>query len=273
MKQIFCRFGAWAARPRNLLLGVFAVLVLPGLAAGAEKGGETFLIAGPTREDRLTLHQLEALGAREIASAYFDRALGYSGSRFRAVEFARLIERYDPGGVGDAVLLDCFDDYQGLIAVEDIRRYRLGIATRIEILSQGAVIPGWLNPLLILVPDGSAAPPMERFLTANIRAIRFVKKADYYAPLEKLAAGAPAAREGMKVFKDNCLFCHALKGVGGGKGGGLPARFDFSGDAGAFYRAFAATHSSDNPDKQSIAQFVNERQLAGIAALLKAASP
>ena len=50
MKQIFCRFGAWAARPRNLLLGVFVVLVLPGLAAGAEKGGETFLIAGPTRE-------------------------------------------------------------------------------------------------------------------------------------------------------------------------------------------------------------------------------
>lgn len=279
VKQIFCGSSPRAGgRPAAWVRGWAGALLL-GLAANAWAGEGVYRIAGPPGasgavfEARLSLKELEAIGGREMGSGYFDRALGYTGSRFYALEFAALLEKYDPEGQSDAVLLDCFDDYQGLISVEDIRRYGLTLATRIEITGEGAVVPGWLRPLLVLVPEGREAPRKERFMTANIRAIRFVRLRDYYAPLEALAAATPAARAGLAPYTDNCLFCHPLAGVGGGKGGALTAVHDFSDEAGRqrFYRAFAGMHHQDNPDKQNIEQFIGPGQLADIAALLSRA--
>ncbi len=268
MKQIFCWFSGL---PRRLPWAFLASAVF--LFAGHAAWAGAYRIVGPGaeggagREDALSLGEIEALGAGEMASAYFDRSLGYRGSRFLAVPFARLVERYDPDGVADAVLLDCFDDYQGLLPLDDVRRYRLALATRIEVTMKGATIPSWLEPLLVLVPDGSDAPAMERFMTANIKSIRFIRKERYYAPLDAFQGKAPA---GLTSYKNNCLFCHPLKGVGGGKGGDLTRKRDFSSASGrgAFIQTFKTIHGENHPDLQNLAQFVGDEELWAIAELL-----
>jgi cytochrome c2 len=131
--------------------------------------------------------------------------------------------------------------------------------------------PDWLNPLLILVPDGKHPPFQERFLTANIRELKFVRLNDYYAPLERIAGSSVEAREGLEVFKNNCLFCHSLKGRGGNKGVRLLEVYGFSndGDRKKFLTDFKKFHHKDNADKQDIEQFVNQEKLERIIDYLK----
>ncbi len=216
-----------------------------------------------------TLKQLEArAGSREIASRYFDKAMGYQGSKFRVISFAGLIDFFDPEGRSDAVLLNCFDDYQGILSIEDIRRYDIQLATRIEIRPEFQK-PDWLNPLLVIIPDNEKAPFQERYLTANIRELRFTRLKDYYAPLRE--AGGASSPEGYSAFKDNCLFCHSLMGIGGNKGVRLLERYDFSqmADKNRFRRDFSAFHNKENTDKQNVEQFVSESQLEAITGFLR----
>ena len=107
-------------------------------------------------------------------------------------------------------------------------------------------------------------------MTANIRSIRFVRLSDYYAPLREVADAADGA--GFKTFKDNCLFCHSLRGIGGNKGVRLLEEYNFSRapERDFFRREFFAFHNKDNPDKQDVAQFVDGDKIKAIAVFLKA---
>ena len=108
-------------------------------------------------------------------------------------------------------------------------------------------------------------------MTANIRELKFVRLNEYYAPLEKIAGHSPEAREGLEVFKNNCLFCHSLKGRGGNKGVRLLQAYGFSNgmDRKKFLADFKKFHHKDNPDKQDIEQFVNQEKLERIIDYLK----
>lgn len=222
-------------------------------------------------QDRLqfSVTELEALGPKSISSSYFDTAMDYRGSTFTAISFADLLRKYKPGAGVDAVLLNCRDDYQGILSIEDIEKYDLRLATEIQIRPEYKK-PDWLNPLLILVPDGAQAPRQERFMTANISEIIFVKLKDYYAPLAKVTRKHPDTSEGLRVFQDNCLFCHSLKGIGGNKGIVLLESYNFSKkkDVNQFLADFKAFHNKDNVDKQNVDQFVSESELIDIAEFL-----
>lgn len=225
----------------------------------------------------VTADRLSGLEKRWIASAYFDRGMGYENSRLQVVSFAEVLDRFDREGGTDAVLLNCFDDYQGIVSVADVRRYDLQLATRIE-LAPGSDRPGWLNPLLIVVPDGASAPFVERFMTANIRELRLVRLADYYAPLETVTfdsrtPGGSKGAAGLKIFKDNCLFCHAVRGVGGNKGGSLLKAFDFSSESERerFRDTFFLVHRQDNPDKQNLEKFMTGDRVMAVAEFLRQA--
>ena len=80
-----------------------------------------------------TLTKIEALGIRRIPSSYFDRALKYSGTEFEAVSILKLIDQFQLKNGEDAILLNCFDDYQGLLSLSDIHRYDLHLATKIKV--------------------------------------------------------------------------------------------------------------------------------------------
>jgi hypothetical protein len=216
-----------------------------------------------------TAPKLESLNAHEISSEYFDRAMHMSDSRFSAISFSRLVKDFSLKRGEDAVLLNCFDDYQGILSLDDVYRYDLHLATKIK-LASGSPKPGWLNPLLILVPDGKQAPFQERFMTANIRELKFVRLNDYYAPLEKIAGNSLAAQEGLEIFKNNCLFCHSLKGRGGNKGARLLEEYDFSYESDRIRMKgdFKSFHNKNNPDKQDIEQFISAEKLDRIMELL-----
>ena len=251
------------------MTAVLAFFALPAVAQDFSQviiGGGS---AGP--QTTLSFAELEAQGTLTVKSPYFDQAMGYRDSTFRVVSFAKLIERFMPGAGADAVLLNCRDDYQGVLSIADVRRYDLRLATAINIRSAGKQ-PDWLKPLLVIVPEGVSAPKMERFMTANIRELLFVRLADYYAPLAAIADKFPGSKKGARVFQDNCLFCHSLKGVGGNKGTALLAAYDFNGalDAGRFRKDFTAFHNADNADKQDAGQFVTRRQLDDVADFLRA---
>ncbi len=217
----------------------------------------------------VTRDMLDGLEVRSLSSFYFDRAMNYKNSRFNAVSFSQVVDRYDPDGTSDAVILDCLDDYQGIVSVDDIRNHDLQLATEIH-LALGSKKPSWLNPLLVLVPDGSRAPFQERFMTANIRALRFVKLEEYYAPLDKIVGDDKLSHAGLTVFKNNCLFCHSLKGVGGGKGGSLTDHYDFSSasERQRFQQTFRIVHGKDHPDKQTVRDFIPEGQLTSLTRFL-----
>ncbi|MCF8721036.1 hypothetical protein [Nitrospina gracilis] len=248
-----------------LLILVVSVLPLFGLACGkTSPAGGAGSVGGAVKND------LAAMGSRWMASAYFDRAMDYSGSRFRVVSMTRLIERFGDAGT-DAVLLDCFDDYQGLLPVADIREHDLHLALELDIDPKYSR-PGWLAPMLVIVPDGQDAPKQERFMTANIRALRFVKLSDYYAPIARKLPQDENVQAGFSFFTDNCLFCHGLEGVGGNKGARLLDAFDYQkkSDRARFEAAFKAFHSPDNPDKQNMEQFVSGGALEKVSAFLAA---
>ena len=208
-----------------------------------------------------------------IASAYFDRGMHTEGSRFRVVSLAELIRRYQPEERWDAVLLECHDDYQGLLSLSDILNFDLRLALEMK-LTPGVDRPAWLNPMVVIVPDGRGAPRKERFMTAYIRELRFVRLTDYYAPLDKLALKSMNAHLGGQAFKDNCLFCHSLKDIGGNKGTDLLQAYDFSDkrEGPRFKKDFAAFHNKDNADKQDMEQFVTSPVLQTLLVFLREVS-
>jgi hypothetical protein len=273
MKQIFC--------------GFMTMLVVFGISACSAPKKVEVAEVGKQRIFRVThadstgrmfseiwtapkLESLDSLGMQEIPSEYFDRAMHMSDSRFRAISFSKLLAEFALKRGEDAVLLNCFDDYQGILSLDDVYRYDLRLATKIK-LASGSSKPDWLNPLLILVPDGKQPPFQERFMTANIRELKFVWLNDYYAPLVKIAGTSPKAQEGLEVFKNNCLFCHSLKGRGGNKGVRLLEAYDFSykSDQIRMRRDFRDFHNKNNPDKQDVEQFVTQKKLGRVIDFLK----
>ncbi|MZG30344.1 MAG: hypothetical protein F3741_05955 [Nitrospinae bacterium] len=224
--------------------------------------------AGRNHSEIWTRQKLESQGVREISSEYFDRAMHSKDSRFSTISFSRLLKKFALRRGEDSVLLNCFDDYQGILSIEDIYRYDLQLATRIQ---YSGAKPSWLNPLLILVPDGKRPPFQERFMTANVRELKFVRLNDYYAPLDKAAGFSIIAREGLMVFKDNCLFCHSLKGRGGNKGARLLEAYKFANesDQKRFIIDFKNFHHKDNADKQDLEQFVTQQRLDRVIDFLK----
>lgn len=217
-----------------------------------------------------SLDFLDSLGAQQISSEYFDKAMHMSDSRFSAVSFSQLLQQFKLKRGEDAVLLNCFDDYQGILSLDDVYRYDLRLAIKI-MLASGSSKPDWLNPLLILVPDGQQPPFQERFMTANIRELKLVRLNDYYAPLEKIAGSSTKAQEGLEVFKNNCLFCHSLKGRGGNKGARLLEAYDFSykSDQIRMLGDFRGFHNKDNQDKQDVEQFITQKKLERVVDFLK----
>lgn len=256
-----------------VLLGLCACAGLPGDPEKAPSG-KVYTLGWPESGKQVVLNreELERLGSEEVTSSYFDRAMSYENSSFVAIPLEKILEHYPADGA-DAVLLNCFDDYQGLISIVDVHRFRLGLATRIR-LKPEVTAPGWLNPLLILVPDGTDAPFQERFMTANIRELQFVQLKRYYQPLDKIALAFPETGEGLQVFKDNCAFCHSIREVGGGKGGSLLEKFDFvdQGVKESFIGRFLAFHHKENADKQNVEQFIDRKRLDWIAGFLEKAA-
>ncbi len=269
MKQIICQLFKLKIL-LLLVLGIFLFCVGP---INADDKRRVYQIIGPaiaeepSTPSKWTLEQLERrVGQREISSRYFDKALGYEGSKFRVISFAKLVELFDPKGLSDAVLLNCFDDYQGILSIADIKRYDIQLATRISIGSEFNK-PDWLNPLLVIVPDDKKVPFQERYLTANIREMRFTRLKEYYAPLRE--AGGKSA--GYSSFKDNCLFCHSLMGIGGNKGVRLLENYDLSQIEGKnrFKIDFVTFHNEINSNKQNVLQFVTEPQFNAIMDFLR----
>jgi len=220
--------------------------------------------------DTLTYSELETDEINDIKSRYFDTAMDYQGSSFRTISFSKFIDRFNTANRADAVLLNCRDDYQGVLSIEDIKKYDLRLATKIQTNYKK---PSWLNPLLIIVPDGVDAPKMERFMTANISEILFVRLADYYAPVTGIAEKFPESKKGSTVFQDNCLFCHSIKNVGGNKGIALLSTYNYgdANDVARFRKDFTAFHNPSNVEKQNVDQYVTLEQLNDIAVFLKAA--
>jgi len=211
----------------------------------------------------------DELNRKWVSSFYFDRGMNYTNSRFEVVSFSQLLDRYDSIDSFDAILLNCVDDYQGIVSADDVRRYDLQLATNIK-LARDSDRPEWLQPLLILVPDNKNPPFLERFLTANISELRLVRLADYYEPLDKKILKGASAEFGRAVYKDNCLFCHSINGVGGNKGGSLLRKFDFrlNIEKSRFKDTFLVMHSQDNANKQNIKQFVTDDDLEVLSKFL-----
>jgi len=218
-----------------------------------------------------TLEKIEALGTRRMSSSYFDRALKYSGTEFEAISLLKLISQFQLKNGEDAILLNCFDDYQGILPISDIIRYDLHLATKIKVGSVSSK-PGWLNPLLVVVPEGKNPPFEERFLTANIRELKIVSSSDYYAPIKKYTKISKEAGQGFEVYKNNCLFCHSLKGRGGNKGVRLLDEYLFSKleEQEKFLNDFKSFHDKGNVDKQDVEQFVTGDQLKTVVHFLLA---
>jgi cytochrome c2 len=204
-----------------------------------------------------------------ISSTYFDQGLNYESSLLEVVSLPDLLKFYSLEGRADAILLNCADDYQGIISINDVKKYDLQIALKIELL-QGSVRPDWLQPMLIVVPNHTKPPFSERFLTANITELRFITLAEYYAPLNSLVRGNANAQFGLGVFKDNCLFCHSINKVGGNKGTSLFNLFDLTlgSEKQIFKEKFLDKHGRDNDTKQNMGQFIDNNQFEALLEFL-----
>ena len=158
-------------------------------------------------------------------------------------------------------------DYYG-----SFRRYDVHFATKIRI-DPKFKRPSWLKAGLVLIPDGASAPSMERFMTANIESINLSRSEEYYAPLDSIAKRYADALPGSRAYKQNCLFCHPVKGVGGNKGGSLPEKFNFkNGWNPLFESSFLSFHHKMNEDKQDMEQYVSLTDLKAIGVFLKRAA-
>ena len=215
--------------------------------------------------------KLEKLGVKTVSSSYFDRAMKFDDAELRVVSLLKIISQFELKSGEDAILLNCFDDYQGIIPISDALKYDLQLATKIE-LGFGSSKPGWLNPLLVVVPDGKEPPFEERFLTANIRELKFVRSSDYYGPLIKIAKVSKETIQGFEVYKNNCLFCHSLKERGGNKGARLLQVYELEKETGQkkLLSDFKIFHHKGNADKQDVEQFVTRDQLQRVMDFLLA---
>ncbi len=254
-------------------LSFFILLIFMGLGMGCSHGSgdDSYLKDFPfSMEGRVHPQVLEHLRSEWIDSAYFDRGMHTKGSQFRAVALTELVRRFHPEERWDAVLLNCHDDYQGIISIDDIISYDLRLALEMK-LSPNVKRPAWLNPRVVIVPDNKEAPHQERFMTANIRELRFVRLSEYYAPLDKVVLKSMHAHRGGQAFKDNCLFCHSLKGIGGNKGTDLLNAYDFAKgmDGPKFKKDFTAFHDEANTDKQDMEQFVDADTLRRLVVFLR----
>ena len=254
-------------------LWIIFLLISMGLGMGCSHGNDadSYLTDFPfSSEGRVHPQVFGLLGSEWVPSAYFDRGMHTDGSQFRAVALTEMVRKFHPEERWDAVLLNCHDDYQGIISIEDILDYDLRLALEMK-LALNVQRPEWLNPMVVIVPDSKEAPRLERFMTANIRELRFVRLTDYYAPLDEVALKSMNAHRGGQAFKDNCLFCHSLKGVGGGKGTGLLTVYNFAkgADGPQFKKDFAAFHHKDNADKQDMEQFVDTDTLRRVVVFLR----
>jgi len=252
---------------------LFILLIFMVLGQGCTHGSrdDTYLADFPFSGDgRVHSQVLEHLRSEWIASAYFDRGMHTEGSQFRAVALRELVQRFHPEERWDALLLNCHDDYQGIISIDDILKYDLRMALEIK-LASNVQRPDWLNPMVVIVPDFIDVPPQERFMTANIRELKFVRLWDYYAPLDEVVLKSMHSHRGGEAFKSNCLFCHSLKGVGGNKGIDLLNTYDFSkgADGPKFKKDFAAFHNKSNADKQDMEQFADTDTLRKIVVFLR----
>ena len=268
MKQMFCG-----------LLGLLLIFEFSACASKQEKivdlGSERIYRItvsdrfGRTSSEFWTRAKLEKLGVKTISSSYFDRAMKYDDAQFKVISLLKLISQFELKSGEDAIVLNCFDDYQGILPISDALKYDLQLATKIE-LGFGLSKPSWLNPLLVVVPDGKAPPFEERFLTANIRELKFVRSSDYYGPLKNIARVSKEASQGFEVYKNNCLFCHSLKGLGGNKGVQLLKVYELTKeiDQKKFLKDFKTFHHKGNADKQDIEQFVKSDQLQRIVGFL-----
>ena len=264
MKQMFCG-----------LLGLLLICEFSACASKQEKvvdldSERIYRITvsdrfGRTSSELWTTAKLEKLGVKTISSSYFDRAMKYDDAEFKVVPLLKLISQFELKSGEDAILLNCFDDYQGILPISDALKYDLQLATKIE-LGFGLSKPSWLNPLLVVVPNGKEPKFEERFLTANIRELKFVRSSDYYGPLKNIAKVSKEASQGFEVYKSNCLFCHSLKGRGGNKGVRLLQIYELTKvrDQKKLLKDFKSFHHKDNADKQDIEQFVTSNQLQRI---------
>ena len=269
MKQIFC--------------GFITIFLLISTACAPKQEKETtigsqriYRIILPDSLGRIssefwTVAKFKTLGVRKMSSSYFDLAMKYSGTEFEAISLLKLISQFQLKNGEDAILLNCFDDYQGILPISDIIRYDLHLATKIKVGSVSSK-PGWLNPLLVVVPEGKNPPFEERFLTANIRELKIVSSSDYYAPIKKYTKISKEAGQGFEVYKNNCLFCHSLKGRGGNKGVRLLDEYLFSKleEQEKFLNDFKSFHDKGNVDKQDVEQFVTSDQLKTVVHFLLA---
>ena len=211
----------------------------------------------------------DLLEKKWISSTYFDQGLKYESSRMKVVSLSDLLKVYSPDENVDAILLNCADGYQGIISINDVRNYDLQLALIIE-LPQGTARPYWLQPLLIVVPNHAKPPFSERFFTANITELRFVRLVDYYSSLYSLDLRNTYAQFGLELFKDNCLFCHSINKVGGNKGTSLLSTFDLISDEGInnFKEKFFKMHGRDNNTTQNTGLFLTNDQFDALLEFL-----
>ena len=211
----------------------------------------------------------DLLEKKWISSTYFDQGLKYESSRMKVVSLSELLKVYSPDENVDAILLNCADGYQGIISINDVKNYDLQLALIIE-LPQGTTRPYWLQPLLIVVPNHAKPPFSERFFTANITELRFVRLVDYYSSLYSLDLRNAYAQFGLELFKDNCLFCHSINKVGGNKGTSLLSTFDLISDEGInnFKEKFFKMHGRDNNTTQNTGLFLTNDQFDALLEFL-----
>ena len=211
----------------------------------------------------------DLLEKKWISSTYFDQGLKYESSRMKVVSLSELLKVYSPDENVDAILLNCADGYQGIISINDVKNYDLQLALIIE-LPQGTARPYWLQPLLIVVPNHAKPPFSERFFTANITELRFVRLVDYYSSLYSLDLRNAYAQFGLELFKDNCLFCHSINKVGGNKGTSLLSTFDLISDEGInnFKEKFFKMHGRDNSTTQNTGLFLTNDQFDALLEFL-----
>ena len=256
---------------KKLSLFILLICMVLGQGCSHSSGEGSSLVDFPfSDEGRVHPQVQEHLETEWITSAYFDRGLHTKGSKFRAIALRELVRKFRPEDRWDAVLLNCRDDYQGIISIGDILEYDLRLALEMK-LASGMQRPDWLNPMIVIVPDSKDAPRQERFMTANIWELRFVRQSEYYLTLDAVALKSMHAHRGGQVFKDNCLFCHSLKGIGGNKGTDLLKAYNFAkgADGPKFKKDFAEFHHKNNADKQDLDQFVDADTLSRIVVFLR----
>ena len=200
----------------------------------------------------------DLLEKKWISSTYFDQGLKYESSRMKVVSLSELLKVYSPDENMDAILLNCADGYQGIISINDVKNYDLQLALIIE-LPQGTARPNHAKP-----------PFSERFFTANITELRFVRLVDYYSSLYSLDLRNAYAQFGLELFRDNCLFCHSINKVGGNKGTSLLSTFDLISDEGInnFKEKFFKMHGRDNNTTQNTGLFLTNDQFDALLEFL-----